>query len=157
MKILLKILLQWTWGILQNIAGAVVFLLNARRPHRLYRDAFVTEWKLKDASMGLGMFIFMGTDDKDDEEILAHEYGHTVQSLILGPLYLPVIGLPSLVWANFRPIRNIRKRKNIGYFSFYPERWANRIAMKKVGKAPGVSLRENCVSDICDNNITKKV
>lgn len=28
-------------------------------------------------------------------QLLVHEYGHTIQSLMLGPLYLAIIGIPS--------------------------------------------------------------
>ena len=157
MKLFIKIFLQWTWGILQNIAGLAVFLVNAGRPHRIYRGNVVTDWKSEDASMGLGMFIFMGRTDSGDEEILAHEYGHTVQSMILGPFYLPVIGLPSLVWANFKPLIKRRRSENISYYSFYPERWANKIAMKRVGRAPGTQNGEIHINHICDNEIVKKV
>lgn len=48
--------------------------------------------------MSLGLFIFMfGGRYIGDEETLKHEYGHSIQSKILGPLYLIVIGLPSLM------------------------------------------------------------
>ena len=47
--------------------------------------------------MSMGMFLFLGDHDK---HVLVHEYGHSIQSCILGPLYLPVIGIPSLIWAS---------------------------------------------------------
>ena len=34
---------------------------------------------------------------KDNEDGIKHEYGHSIQSRILGPLYLLLIGLPSLL------------------------------------------------------------
>ncbi len=133
----LNILLQWTWGILQNIAGLAVFLVNIRKKHYIYRNCIVTEWNSPDSSMGLGSFIFLGKCDANDPEILAHEYGHTVQSLILGPFFLFIIAFPSLIWANSHKLQNRRKNRNISYYRFYPERWANRIARKKTGICPG--------------------
>lgn len=56
--------------------------------------AVVTSWKLG-SSLSLGMFIFTRTPY--DLKLVQHEYGHTVQRLILEPLWLFVIGLPSLV------------------------------------------------------------
>ena len=35
--------------------------------------------------------------DPEHNSLFAHEYGHTKQSKILGPLYLPIVGLPSLI------------------------------------------------------------
>lgn len=46
-----------------------------------------------------------------------HEYGHTWQNRILGPFYLFVIGIPSLISASTRPG---------GHSSFYTERWADK-------------------------------
>ncbi len=54
-----------------------------------------------------------------------HEYGHTVQSLILGPLYLFVIGIPSFLWA-LPPATRWRARHKIPYSALYTERWADR-------------------------------
>ena len=53
-----------------------------------------------DAGVSLGKFIFVPKSaGKDPSEfLLNHEYGHTIQSLILGPLYLPLIGAPSFAW-----------------------------------------------------------
>ncbi|MBQ6583491.1 MAG: hypothetical protein IJH77_06690 [Mogibacterium sp.] len=87
--------------------------------------------------MGLGMFIFLGRNafygaEKEhmDERILFHEYGHTLQSVILGPLFLPVIALPSLIWAKSRGLRRYRIRRNRSYYEFYPERWADALGIR---------------------------
>ena len=55
--------------------------------------------------------------------IIAHESGHVKQSLYLGPLYLIVIGIPSILWAWSH--RWIAPRKS--YYWFYPEAWANKL------------------------------
>lgn len=46
-----------------------------------------------------GLFIFINKNDHT-EKLRKHEYGHTIQSLILGPLWIFVIGLPSLIWCS---------------------------------------------------------
>ena len=56
---------------------------------------------------------------------MAHEYGHTIQSHKLGPLYLLVIGLPSVIWNGC--FKNYRKKHNISYYSFYTESWADKL------------------------------
>ena len=48
-----------------------------------------------------------------------------MQSLMLGPLYLPLIGLPSAVWCNF--FREYRRRRQVAYSAFFPEKWADRL------------------------------
>lgn len=119
----LYVIIQCIWGILQTFLGGVLCLLVGRRKRFFFHGAVVTEWK---ASVSLGMFVFVSTKN---HELLRHEYSHTIQSLILGPLYLPVIGLPSIVWAGF--FRNYRKRRNIPYRSFYTEKWADIIANQR--------------------------
>ncbi len=117
-------ILQWTWGILQNIIGLVIFLLNINRPHYIYNGAVVTRWKRPD-SLGMGMFIFHRSNDK---YVLSHEYGHTIQSIILGPLFLFVIGIPSIIWAGC--FGDYRKRNNIDYYSVFQEKWATELGKK---------------------------
>ena len=58
-------------------------------------------------------------------EYLAHEYGHTIQSHKLGPLYLFVIGAPSLIWAGC--FEKYRIKHNKSYYSFFTERWADKL------------------------------
>ena len=141
--VIIRIILQWTWGILQNIAGLAVFLVNIRKRHYFYKGCVVTEWSNPAMSMGLGMFVFLGKNSVDDDDVLAHEYGHTIQSVILGPLFIFVIAFPSLFWANSHKMEKYRKRKGMSYYRFYPERWANHIARRKLGRCPG---REDIIS-----------
>lgn len=125
--------LQWTWGIVQNIAGLVLFCANINKNHYRFNGAVVTEWHYRRGSVGLGMFIFVsvprnGADPAALEKVTRHEYGHTLQSIILGPLFFPVIGLPSLLWCALPCFKKYRKRNGVSYYRFYTERWANRLA-----------------------------
>ena len=133
--------LQCTWGIIQTLAGAVVFLALAGREHFIYRGAVGTMWR-RSESLSLGMFIFISEQASPEarKELCAHEYGHTVQSLILGVLYLPVIVLPSSLWCMLPFLVKRRGRKNISYYSFYTEKWANRIAEKLTGINFGILI-----------------
>lgn len=128
-------ILQWSWGIVQNVIGLALFCANAAKRHYNYKGAVVTEWNYPRGSVGLGMFIFISVpaDGKNVtaaalEKTKRHEYGHTLQSIILGPLFLLVIGLPSLLWCGLPCFVNYRKRKGVSYYKFYTERWANRLA-----------------------------
>lgn len=122
---LMYVLLQFTWGILQNLAGLVMFLackmLGCKS--KKYKNAVVTKWNNKYGSVSLGMFLFV-TDD-EDETLVAHEYGHSLQSLFLGPLFFFVIGIPSICWAAFGD--NYRKKHNKTYYEFYTESWSNEL------------------------------
>lgn len=75
--------------------------------------------------ISLGDFIILNEDYRNyTGNMERHEYGHSRQSRMLGPLYLLVIGLPSLLWATFYPIK---KKGHEGYDRFYTERWANKL------------------------------
>lgn len=118
------IFLQCTWGLLQTLVGLLVFLFNVTSSHNIYHGAVRTQWSAR-SGLSLGLFIFVPTDCSVEisEKISVHEYGHTLQSLLLGPLYLLVIGLPSFIWFLLYPIN--KKKKGISYYDFFIEKWAD--------------------------------
>lgn len=114
---------QWTWGLPQTLVGFVVFLVCRKCSHGIYRGCITTRWANR-GSMGMGMFLFLGNEDP---QVRVHEYGHAVQSAILGPLFLPIMGIPSFLWCNIPRFRRMRREKGISYYRFYPESTANRL------------------------------
>ncbi len=144
----LAFLVQMTWGLPQNLLGALLWLRWARQPHFRWRGAFVTVWPGA-TSMSLGLFLFLaptrtalGSADgkghdgvgRANHRVLVHEYGHTVQSLLLGPLYLPVIGLPSILWCRLPALRRYRQKKQLSYYRLYTEHWASVWGEKVTGE-----------------------
>ena len=131
-------MIQWTWGLPQTLLGAAVFIVHKKDRHFDYNGATATEWKRSDG-VSLGKFIFVPEGSrkgdaaqhsnehsiKSDDFLLIHEYGHTIQSLVLGPLYLPVIGIPSFIWSNVPAFARKRQREQRSYYSFWVERSAN--------------------------------
>lgn len=125
------LILNCTWGILQTVVGTIVFTLNYRNnEHFFYKGVIVTRWSKK-AGLSLGLFIFVPpepkfynrekyslTNEELQERLMIHEYGHSVQSLILGPFYLFVIGITSSIWALSKKYKELRKKNNISYFHF---------------------------------------
>lgn len=126
---------QWTWGFPQTLLGFVIKCMNREQPSFEYHGCIVTRWKAK-GSMGVGMYLFLSEKSFDGKsDVLVHEFGHAVQSVILGPLFLPVMGLPSILWCNLPPCIRLRKEKGVSYYRFYPERSANYLG-KLVSKDP---------------------
>lgn len=68
------------------------------------------------------------------QRLLVHEYGHTIQSLILGSAYLIVMGIPSTVWGFLPSLNKKRKTEVISFFSFFTERWANYLGERVTGQ-----------------------
>lgn len=72
--------------------------------------------------VSLGRYVYV---ESSAQETIRHELGHCAQSRMLGPLYLIVVGLPSLVWAALYG-RVIRETPG-GYHGFWTEKWADRL------------------------------
>lgn len=128
---ILYTIIQFTWGLPQNVAGLLLFLalsiVNLKRKREYFHGAVVSYWKFK-SSMTLGMFIFFGHWRSSEEyarDILIHEYGHTIQSLILGPLFSPLVGFASSMWARVPLFEKWRREGRYNYFDLYSEKWAN--------------------------------
>ena len=126
MRRILFTLVQLTWGLPQTLLGFLMYLywLPRAKNRYTYHGAIVTEWTTR-GGISLGLFVFV--PEKAQPGITVHEYGHCVQSLILGPLYLLAVGVPSYIWANLPALRKMRRETGRSYYSIYPENWANQL------------------------------
>jgi hypothetical protein len=125
----MKKIIRSIWEFPQNALGFIVKKICEATPYTEYKDATVYSWNIR-GGMSLGKYIFVPFSNLDPntfmvQQYIKHEYGHTRQSKYLGWLYLLVIGLPSLVWAQC--FDNYRERTGKSYYSFYTERWANKL------------------------------
>lgn len=79
--------------------------------------------------LSLGFFILIDPDIEEGLWILKHEFGHIIQSRILGWLYILIIVIPSYLWYKYGN-SNVET-----YYDFYTEKWANKLIMlhKRVG------------------------
>lgn len=123
MKILNQIV-QWTWCLPQNLVGVVVLLVTKIQgaATERYKGCIVSRWK-DYRGVSLGQFLFVNANAAD--VTVKHEYGHSKQSLMLGWLYLLVVGLPSIIWAGC--FAKYRMKHGVGYYSVYPENWADKL------------------------------
>jgi hypothetical protein len=68
----------------------------------------------------LGQVVVFSKTSYKKQATIQHECaGHGKQSMMFGPLYLLVIGLPSILHCCFRTCRN--------YYHFWTEKWANEL------------------------------
>lgn len=110
------------WELPQQLLGYIVLKVTKAEPRFIYNDAVVYTWK-RGGGVSLGRYIFLYKDA--DLTTVQHEYGHTLQSRKLGWLYLLIVGIPSAIWAGC--FESIRQKKNISYYSFYTEKWADKL------------------------------
>ena len=120
---------QWTWGLPQTLLGAALYAVHRKDEHFDYHGAKATAWD-KDTGISLGKFIFVPrkAGGSADRFLLEHEYGHTLQSLILGPFYLLAVGAPSILWNRLPYFKSKRKRSGKSYYSAPFEKTANILA-----------------------------
>lgn len=116
----------WTWCLLQSFLGLCVYLYvclfdRKKVGVRLGNGSLLVRSTRLSGGVSLGYFIFSTREYFDK-----HEQGHQIQSFMLGPLYLIVIGLPSIIWAGF--FEGYRKKNNVSYYSFYTEKWADKCS-----------------------------
>jgi len=91
----MKELILYLWQLPQNLIGLLMLLWYRHEKvyHRLNGRTFYFTEEMP-SGISLGNYIIMNREDKEDG--MKHEYGHTIQSRMLGPLYLLVVGIPSL-------------------------------------------------------------
>lgn len=105
----------------QTLLGLLVRTATRAKKATLYGYE-VYCWRFQ-GGLSLGRYVFV--NENASLVTIKHEYGHCKQSRLLGWLYLPIIGLPSLMWA---AMRRIGLCKGVDYYSFYTEKWADRLA-----------------------------
>lgn len=122
MKPIVRILL-WLWQFPQNLLGLLFCWIYTRQDTIVTseRDIWYYIVPRFRGGISLGETVIIKWRYVENPNAWAHEYGHSRQSLYLGPLYLLAIGLPSLIWAAlYRPEKG-------NYYDFYTERWADRL------------------------------
>lgn len=131
----MKKIILWIWQLPQNLIG---FIWT-----RFAKDGFqiknkqVKVWYLPcfNSGIALGDYIIIDTwyknikDENMTNEIL-HETGHQKQSRILGPLYLLIVGIPSLVrnvWDRLFHKKWTLTQRLEWYYSGFSEKQADRL------------------------------
>ena len=132
MKYIMNIIL-FIWQLPQHIVaiiyfGYLVMMCKDLGVDSRYKQAIVIPCIMRGA-VTLGNYVFVGLNSKY-REIVKHELGHTIQSKILGPLYLIVIGIPSITYCGLRRVFPSLRKKI--YYDFYTERWANNLSEKYI-------------------------
>jgi len=115
--------LLYAWQLPQNILGLLLVLWLQPEDAYDFEGAKLYYATRMRGGISLGRHIVVRSYMQDlTGNYVRHELGHTKQSRMLGPLYLIVIGLPSLLWAAWW-----HEGRNRSYYSFYTERWADAL------------------------------
>lgn len=113
-------LLQLTWGLPMNIVALIVipFVLLFRK-HVIHHNGYsvIIEFGGNWGGLELGAFALCGGYTTTCESVSyfdhvrEHEFGHTLQNIIWGPLYPFVIGIPSACRYWYSRIPSLHKNK----------------------------------------------
>lgn len=116
-------IILYLWQLPQNLAGLLlVLVLKPEDSYQFNRARLYYATRMR-GGISLGRYIIVRSAMRDyTGRTEWHEYGHSRQSMFLGPLYLLVIGLPSLLWAAvWQP------GHGSSYYDFYTEKWADKL------------------------------
>lgn len=111
------------WQLPQLALGLTLVLVLRASKRERHRGTAVYEAPRPRGGVSFGPIIIMNRNSHS-RRLLAHEYGHSCQSVILGPLYLLVVGLPSVTFAMLTRAGVFRRET---YFARFPENWADRL------------------------------
>lgn len=116
--------LLYVWQLPQHILALILLWVFRRRVTSIYRYEHVTVYRLSGTGWGvsLGRYVFLDVWYSDLS--VMHETGHSVQSRYLGPLYLIVVGVPSIAMNILTRIGILDANR---YYDRWPENWADRL------------------------------
>lgn len=95
-------LLTYTWGLVMTVIGwlivLVLLIFRKGRLNRLGYHIFFEFHEDKSWGFSIGSISFVGKIfTHADKELLLHEFGHTVQNALFGPLVLFIVYIPSFI------------------------------------------------------------
>lgn len=118
-------LILFVWQLPQHILGLLLLLIFRKKLNTVipYKGDSAVYW-MNNIGWGISLGNIIILDSLYKYETVMHEYGHSIQSKIWGPLYLLVIGLPSITM-NILSIFGIMDPKR--YYLRWPENEADRL------------------------------
>ena len=123
--------MNWIWQLPQNLLGviwknikkgSIVTPISSNDIESVGAKAYLIK---AGGAVTLGKYVLISQTYRDQGMTIKHECGHVKQSKMLGPLYLIVIGVPSILhaWLN----DYIGCDEESGYSHFYTEKWADKL------------------------------
>lgn len=131
-------LLSFTWGFITSFIGLLLlipFVLTKRvekyknRLYGVFPKIFGSGWGFE-----MGCFFFTSYDCVDDIQLKLHEMGHGLQNIILGPLMILMVSIPSFIRFWYRKyLMKHHKPIKTAYDDFWVEGWATKWGNKYYG------------------------
>lgn len=144
MKTFLRViywLLSLTWGILMTFVGFIgllYFLFCKRRKIHINGYSIIIETKGNWGGLSLGPISFCGDYSSNNpswfDHTRKHEFGHSLQNCILGPLFIFLVALPSAIRYHYynREIKRGTHFSSDWYDSIWYEGTATKYGSKVI-------------------------
>lgn len=147
----LKEIKEWVltfWTMIQSTLGLILIGITwaeevdfkvKDKTYKIYIARYLNSFW---SGVSLGEYIVFAKKDYVDEISVRHEYGHHIQSLILGPLYLLLIGIPSVlgnVWDRIAHRKWSYWKREQWYYTQPWEQWADEFG--------GITLSDRGIND----------
>lgn len=125
------------WTFIQSLIGMILVAVTGAQESKItingkdYKFYLAKRLNNTWSGVSLGDYIVFAKENFVDEINIRHEYGHQVQSMILGPLYLIIIGIPSFlgnIWDRIAHIDWSCLDRVTWYYTQPWEHWADKIA-----------------------------
>lgn len=114
-------MIQWLWQLPQHLLALILIKIVGAKKTKTHGGASVY---MTHHVFGISLGEYIIVWDESNDVVIRHEYGHTLQSRMLGPAYLIIVGLPSITM-------NLLSRAGIlrvdRYYDRWPEDWADRL------------------------------
>jgi len=139
---LLILLALFFWELPQTLSGLLVLAYMKSRGQiiRIEKNKYRMFIETPKTGVSLGWIVFWTPSGNRFEHLTndrrMHEYGHARQSAMLGPLYLIIVGIPSLsraIYSRWYRRKHGHSWKN--YFDAFPENWADNLGGVTIPKA----------------------
>jgi len=124
MKGTILIIWQLPQYVLAGFLLTFLWFANAIIECRNDEESLIVVVNIPTWGVSLGRIIILDVLFEGSRRTVMHEYGHSKQSLYLGPLYLLVVGLPSITMNILTRLRVLKARD---YYKRWPESWADRL------------------------------
>lgn len=113
--------LLYVWQLPQNFLGLCLMPFYYTTKRIEYKTSVVRICPSFRSGISLGRYIYLKYEISNH---IKHEYGHSIQSKMLGPLYLLIVGLPSISHNMFCKCISHKHRS---YYNWYCEKWADKL------------------------------
>ena len=115
--------INWTWELPQTLLGWVI--MKKVKVYKIENFKGVKLVLMEDKKFGISLGRYVIINKRHSQNTKNHEYGHCIQSKIFGPLYLLIIGLPSITLNILSDIIGGEFKSN--YYNRFPENWADKL------------------------------